>query len=91
MHRRKSTWALIVWTLLMVAWLVASVTATATNCPASGGSADDCGAYVGIAASIVLCLWLVGAATISIIWYATRAKGAGGEVRWGDPIDPPPG
>ena len=31
MHWRKSTWAILAWTVLMGLWLVASASATATS------------------------------------------------------------
>ena len=91
MHWRKWTWALLAWTALMGVWLIASASATATSCPATGGAVDDCSGYVGIAVGVILFIWLAGAAPLSIIWYATRGKPGNGEARWGGPNDPPPG
>ena len=71
----------------MVAWLVFSASATGASCPATGGSAADCSSYVGVAAAIVLVIWLAGVVPLSIIWYATRATVGTGEARWGDLSD----
>ena len=90
MHWRKTTWALIAWTALMVVWLIASATATATSCPATGGSADDCRGYVGIAVGVILFIWFAGAVPLSIVWSATRGQPGRREARWGDPDERPP-
>ena len=91
MHWRKWTWAILAWTVLMGLWLIASASATAASCPATGGTAADCTGYVGVAAVVIVLIWLAGAAPLSLIWLATRGKRRNGEARWGGPGDLPPG
>ena len=85
MHWRKSTWTLILWTGLMVVWLVSSVSATARGCADSGGHSDDCTAYVGLVGAIILFVGLAGALLLAAVWFATRGTIRRGEGRWGDP------
>lgn len=84
MHWRRSTWALIAWTALMLVWLVASASATATGCAETGGSSGECGAYAWVAAVIIGLVWLAVAVPLSILWYTRRRSVP---ARWGGGTD----
>jgi hypothetical protein len=64
MHWRRSTWALIAWTVLMAVWLVVSVSATASA-----------GGIVGWAVVIVMFVWLVVGLPLAAFWYTRRTTG----------------
>jgi hypothetical protein len=75
MPRRKMTWALIVWSALMLFWVIAG--AGATNCgrfaPDSGERAGcEAGAGIGIAGLIFL--WFLGFVVLALVWFMTRPK-----------------
>jgi hypothetical protein len=70
MHWRKSAWALIVWTALMILGLFYSAVDTAARC-----SKDlPCTFYVGVAVVVVLFVWFVVAVPLAIIWLSARQK-----------------
>jgi hypothetical protein len=71
MHWRKSTWAFVIWTGLMILGLLAVPSAAANIC---SKWPSDCGGYEAIWALAVLFFWLLGAAPLSIILYATKPK-----------------
>ncbi len=72
MHWRKSTWALVAWTVLCLLWMLYSARATASSWAATGCDVSECGAYVGIAVGIVLFVWLLVALPLGIYWYTRR-------------------
>jgi hypothetical protein len=90
MRWRKSTWAVIAWTVVMLAWLVWSVAATASSCRATGGTPAECDTYTVIAAAVIGLIWLVGVLPLAGIWYATRARVVLRAARWGAQDDQPP-
>jgi hypothetical protein len=72
MHWRKSAWALIVWTALMIPWLFYSAVATAAGCTEE--QPGFCTFYVGFAVVAVLFVWFVVAVPLAIIWHSARLK-----------------
>jgi hypothetical protein len=70
MHWRKSAWALIVWTALMILGLFDAAVETAARC-----SKDlPCTFNVGVAVVAVLFVWFVVAVPLAIIWLSARQK-----------------
>lgn len=81
---RKMTWALIIWSLLMLAWIIAG---TASSDPTSYceshpsrylslkscEAAHDAGTGIGI--GILIFLWFLGFVVLSLVWFMTRPKG----------------
>lgn len=71
---RKATWALVIWSVLILIWAIA------------GGAANDCGsettelnqsaceAGTGIGVAIVLFIGFVGFVFFSLIWLMSRPK-----------------
>lgn len=67
MHWRKTSWAIAVWTVLMLLLLFGS----ASDADSSRGAAETI-VYGGLV--VVLPLWLVGMVPLSIAWALTRPK-----------------
>lgn len=75
-HWRKSTWALVIWTVLMILWL-ATTLQREFNCDRESGAARavcDAGASIGMSLgpSLVGVVWFFGLVTIGLIWLASR-------------------
>jgi preprotein translocase subunit SecG len=74
MRWRKMTWALIMWSVLM---LVLTVSATnSADCGSKGDkySQAGCEAGAGIGVGIMLVLWFIGFIVLSLIWFMTRPR-----------------
>ncbi len=77
-HWRKATWALVIWTVLMVLW-VASALRGEFDCDRETGTARavcDAGASIGMSLgpSLVGVVWFIGFVTIGLIWLVSRSK-----------------
>ena len=77
-HWRKTTWALVIWTVFMVLWL-ASTLRGEFNCDRETGAARavcDAGASIGMTygASLVGVVWFIGFIAIGLIWMVSRPK-----------------
>ena len=74
MKWRKMTWALIIWSVLMLIWVIAGT--SGANCGSKGDqySKAGCEAGTGIGVGIVIFLWFVGFVVLSLIWFMTRPK-----------------
>lgn len=80
-HWRKMTWAILIWTIVFVAWGVGGVGAVSNNCAGLVGSAlSTCQAGTavggGIGVSIIFFLWFVGFIVLALIWFMSRPKHA---------------
>ena len=77
-HWRKSTWALVTWSVLMVLWL-ASTLRGEFSCDRETGAARavcDAGASIGMSlgASLVGVVGFIGFVTIGLIWLVSRPR-----------------
>lgn len=83
-HWRKMTWVIIVWSVLMAAWIIGGVIAAdnGEHCAREGHrylsqsactSARDVGTGIGVAALFLL--WFFGFVVLSLIWFMSRPKG----------------
>ena len=75
---RKSTWALVTWSVLMVLWL-ASTLRGEFSCDRETGAARavcDAGASIGMSlgASLVGVVGFIGFVTIGLIWLVSRPR-----------------
>jgi hypothetical protein len=75
---RKTTWGLVLWTVLMVLWLATAVRG-GFECDRETGTARavcDAGASIGVSLgpSLVGVVWFVGFITLGLIWLASRPK-----------------
>lgn len=74
-HWRKMTWVLIIWTVLIVVWMVAG--AAGNDCASETTNLNEsaCAAGTGIGVAIVGLIGFFGFVFLSIIWFMTRPKG----------------
>lgn len=87
-HWRKMTWALLIWTGIMFAWMIgAGVSAgssVAADCAADSSVTsgiltkqeciDASNAGTGIGIGLVFFLWFMGFVILGFIWFMTRPK-----------------
>jgi hypothetical protein len=74
------SWALIVWSGLMLAWVVAAAgqaSGVSAECkadtllgPETCNNAQDTGTAIGVGLLIVL--WFIGFVVLSLVWFMTR-------------------
>lgn len=74
-HWRKMTWVLIIFSALMLVWIIAG--ASSTNCGSETTQAgkSGCEAGTGIGVGIIIFLWFLGFVVLSLIWFMTRPRG----------------
>ena len=81
-HWRKMTWALWIWSGLILVWAIGGGASAANECAGQTGdmflSADEarsaCEAGAGIGVAIILFIGFVGFVFLSLIWFMTRPK-----------------
>lgn len=71
-HWRKMTWALIIWSALILVWAIGG--GASAECE-NEEYTSACEAGTGIGIAIVLFLGFVGFVILSLIWFMTRPKG----------------
>jgi hypothetical protein len=79
---RKMTWALWVWSALIVVWMVGGGGSAASNCATQAGdeflsaqqAQEACQAGVGLGVAAIALFGFVGFVFLSIIWFMTRPK-----------------
>jgi hypothetical protein len=85
-HWRKMTWAIVIFSALMLLWLIVGITSAdnSSHCAHETSrffSRNDCtaardvGTGTGIGVAIVSVLWFVGFVVLSVIWFMTRPRG----------------
>ncbi len=80
-HWRKMTWALIVWSALILIWAVSG--AAGNSCSRQKGSAylsahnaaQACQAGTGIGVALILIVGFFGFVLLSLIWFMSRPRG----------------
>jgi hypothetical protein len=77
-HWRKMTWLLIIFSALMLIWIVAG--ANSANCSDQHGHYQQakqagCEAGTGIGIAALIILWFIGFMILSGIWFMTRPRG----------------
>ncbi len=74
LHWRKMTWAVLVFNLIMLIWLITSLTASTKNC--NGMTTGECAGVSDVAhsavAAIQIVLWVFGDIILGIIWLVIR-------------------
>ena len=92
---RLSSWAIIIWTLLMIAWAVSGAVSVAESCADKTGEARRICEGVGVLAggiglTFIGFLWFVGFLILGLIWFARRPQQviAAGPT-WGQSMAPP--
>lgn len=75
---RKATWALIVWSVLMLLWAISVGDAVGDACTTEQANRGACqlGATLGggVALVVILVIWLVGFLVLSVIWFMSRPQ-----------------
>lgn len=76
---RKATWALVIFSALMLIWIVAGVAANSDNCSGlTGAELTGCQAGTaiggGIGVTIILTIWFIGFIVLGLIWLMSRPK-----------------
>jgi hypothetical protein len=76
-HWRKATWALVIWNILMLAWVVTGIGNLSHNC--AGLSGEDltlCQAGTtigaGIGVTFIGMIWFVGFVVLALVWLMSR-------------------
>ena len=83
---RKMTWALLIWSVVCLVWVVGgSISGHAHNVASCAHQADafftqkDCqnasDAGTAIGAGLVIGLWFMGFLVLSLVWFMTRPRG----------------
>jgi hypothetical protein len=78
-HWRKMTWAIVIWTVLCIAWVATGVGAVSNSCAGLSGTAlSNCQAATvlggGIGVSLIFFVWFIVFIVMSIIWFMTRPR-----------------
>lgn len=71
-HWRKMTWALIVWTVIMVTWMIGGSVSAQKGCDPNYQGACNTGTAIGV--GLLIGLWFLGFVVLSLIWFMTRSK-----------------
>jgi lysylphosphatidylglycerol synthetase-like protein (DUF2156 family) len=75
---RKATWAVAIWTVLMVLWIASASAYNANDVcsTATYNSACQAGATVGkgIAVTLIFLIWFIGFVVFSLIWLMSRPQ-----------------
>jgi hypothetical protein len=76
-HWRKMTWALILWSALMLAWIISA--GVGADCSEQVGHYQNakqsgCEAGTGIAIAGLITLWFFGFVVGGLIWFMSRPK-----------------
>lgn len=75
---RKATWALAIWNVLIVLWIVAGANAAGNASCDPTLTADLCDAATtigtGIGVTIILVIWFIGFIILGLIWLMSRPK-----------------
>lgn len=76
---RKMTWVVLIWCVLMAAWIVAAIGSdTSADCARETyRSACEAGSDVGKGIGVVVLwfVWFFGFVALSLIWFMTKPKG----------------
>lgn len=84
---RKATWALVLWCVLIVVWVIAGSSGDPNNCAQQAADAfstaqenqqlckDATNVGKGIGVALILLIGFFGFCFFSIIWFLTRPKG----------------
>ncbi len=73
---RKSTWALVIWTVLMAVWAIGGSMSASSNANCGGDQYCQAGTAIGtgIGVTMLFMLWFVGFIIGVIVWFASRPK-----------------
>ncbi|HWM54199.1 MAG TPA: hypothetical protein VNO20_02255 [Solirubrobacterales bacterium] len=69
------TWALIVWSTLILLWAIAGAAGSDCTSEATQLEQEACEAGTGIGVALILFIGFIGFVFLSLIWLMTRPKG----------------
>lgn len=78
-HWRKMTWVLVLWTGLMLVWIIGGATSADTSDKDCGTlskeaceGAQDAGTAIGV--GLLIFLWFLGFVVLSLVWFMSRPR-----------------
>lgn len=76
---RKATWAIFLFSALMLIWVISGVGAVSDNCAGlTGQELETCQAGTaiggGIAVTFLIIIWFIGFVVLGLIWLMSRPK-----------------
>lgn len=76
---RKATWALLIWNVLMIVWVVGGVSSVGDSCAGETGdalAACQAGSAIGagLGVSVLIFIWFIGFIVLGLIWLMSRPK-----------------
>ena len=76
---RKATWALLIFSVLMLVWIVGGIGALSDSCGGmTGDELEACQAGTaiggGIGVTFLIILWFIGFIVLGLIWLMSRPK-----------------
>ena len=74
MPRRKTSWALIIWTVLFAIWIIVGTAGNDCANQATQLESDACAAGTGIGVALIFVLWFIGFIALSLVWLMTRNR-----------------
>lgn len=78
-HWRKATWALAIFNILILIWLIAGIAGTSNNCAGlTGGALSGCQAGTavgaGIGVTVIVLIWFIGFVVLGLVWLMSRPR-----------------
>lgn len=76
---RKATWALVLFSVLMLVWIVGGVSSVSDNCDGLSGTdltACQAGTAIGggLGVTFLIIIWFIGFLVLGLIWLMSRPK-----------------
>lgn len=76
-HWRKATWALAIFNVLILIWLIAGIAATSNECPGmTDGQLSICQAGTavgaGLGVTLIVIIWFIGFVVLGLVWLMSR-------------------
>jgi hypothetical protein len=76
---RKATWALAVFNVLALVWLLSGIIGASNNCSGlSGGALSGCQAGTaigaGIGVTLIVIIWFIGFMVLGLVWLMSRPR-----------------
>jgi hypothetical protein len=73
-HWRKATWALVIWTLLILVWMIAGAAGNECAEETTELNQSACEAGTGIGVALIGLLGFFGFLFLALIWFMSRPK-----------------
>jgi len=73
-HWRKMTWVLIIWSGLIVLWVISGANAASHSCAKNHIAGETCNAATGLGIAVILFIGFIGFVFFSLIWLMSKPK-----------------